>query len=378
MSFMQTYDFAVVGSGLAANLFIKMLNQFSQIKIARYELAHSSQVKHSSSEKYQPYLVLNYSSIRRLQELGVNLLDYDHQKIDRYDLIDGYMKIKTITAHEMSLPFLGINISISSLVKSLSLPETSSIDSFIYDNKKLIEVNDYSGILSIKTSEFNHQTSFLAVCDGQFSNFYSCLNVASPIAYDSSQAALSVTLEYAENNIEKSAIQLFSGDYLFGIIPQPENRWTIVITAKRHLVSDLLLYSDNNIESFIIKHLPKQYHKFTGCYINRSSRNIYTYSLKQSLFTNYGFFGLSSKGMHPAGAMGFNQIIYEAALFSFLARKYGIKPSIWLESYNKLVNQKFSWVHSALNVITQKNHRGLLGLLSLELIPAKVLAPFIA
>lgn len=367
------YDFSIVGSGLAAQVLRQVLTYNTNYKIA--VVKRKTHVTNFDST-YEPHIVLNHASIRRLKSIGVDISASIGQVLDSYQLQDSHQIIKQICRDELSLPFLGYNIPISKLSYALSKPShCENVDEYDFDD--ITSARAASDFFELGLDDRMIKSRFSILCDGKSTKLKELLNIPPIKNINSTQAALSITLSYRKLDETSTAIQLISGNYLLGIIPQRLNKVSVVITSDKEKLTNLLSLSEKDFDTFLRSKLPMDFRDFIHLFRNKQIRILDIYRMDKSLYNTFSFWGLSAKGLHPAGAMGLNNIIYEAFLFRHYINQNSLQDSQSLKRLNEIVNKNFDSINYKIGLLINRNIRKFLSYLPIKYFSAKPLSQVI-
>ena len=364
------YDVCVVGGGLAGHLLAAQLSQRGY-STAWFRPCHKV---NSSPSPLKSHLVLNYSSLRRLKKFNIDLSLGPFNRLNRYELYDKQKELLTVKADDLSLPYLGLQVPVGDLAQSLKAKiETQRVST--YDYNKIDSANIDSQFASIVMADGARvKAKYLLVTDGQHSLLREKLQHPGPKVARRDQSAITFELQYSYQIDSSVAIQKYHGEYLLGIIPNDSQSVTVVITGKTNDLVALTSFKPKELESKLKTLLPVSLQDFKCFRTDNNLKALESYTMKETAFDRQVFFGLAAKGMHPAGAMGFNQIVYETSLFIQYIEKYSLDNCNWHQYFNELTYKKFSMISSSVELLTRRNIRQHLSLLPLGLLPQQCLS----
>ena len=197
------YDVAVVGNGLAGALSTSFLSNRG-CKVAWYQMPAT---QNSFSSNLSHHIVLNYGSLRRLKNIGIRPEDLDGHLLKRYCLLDRNRQLYSISHSDLSLDYLGIQVSISKLAKLL-LSSIRDDKVQIYDSTLVQELKpDIDKVSIVSQNSKVASAKYLLVADGQRSHFRDLLSHDCPQSLCADQFAMTLHLKYQRPlsfNIEDS------------------------------------------------------------------------------------------------------------------------------------------------------------------------------
>ena len=372
MRFFKMSSFCVVGDGLAGHLLVATLTQAGH---RVYWACSPCQSQRSFHGNNVPHLVLNASAERRLMAMvpSLKLSSLGH-RLTSFKLYYEKALLLHLQAQQWERSSFGYQVSIPLLFEHLK----QSIDNTLLEtlcSKSLFE--HFSGQNTENIFPKEPKKPYILVADGQHSLWRDKILKKPFQWYEQTQSSLSLVIELPQLSSSYQASQMIVGPFTLGVIPQSSYILTIVVTGAEDNIADLNSYDDRmlleKIRQFCsFKDLDFQQAKLIS---RQTPKALANYSVQEALGKQIGLFGLAARGLHPAAALGFNQIIYEVALFQHFCQYKSEDVSSWFQVYNQQAYKRFELAHQKVLSLTRPARRSVLPYLPLQQL-SEIFLPF--